>query len=94
MTRLSDTGFPYPPETLPGPVAVLHPFLPMTHAVEAMRASISGGGSAVALDAAVLVAWLVMALLVTLAAAAGAEGSAGAAGVADRDREAEGLAAT
>jgi putative membrane protein len=75
-------GFPYPPETLPGPVAALHPFLPMTHAVEAMRASISGGGSAVGLDAAVLVAWLVMALLVTLAASAGAAGAAG------RDKEA------
>lgn len=57
---------------VPGPLAALSAFLPLSHAIDAFRNAIAGGGAAPAIDAVVLVAWLVVALLVSLAAAAGA----------------------
>ena len=51
---------------------MLRPFLPLTHAVDAFRGTIATGGGSPAIDAVVLAAWLVVALLVALAGAAGA----------------------
>ena len=81
VVQVAAAGLPYAASSIPGPVAALHPFLPMTYTVDAMRGAIAGGGSSPAVDAFVLAAFLVVALLVTLAAAAGPalrrEGSAG-----------------
>jgi len=60
-----------------GPLGALRPFLPLTHAIDAFRGAIYGGASSAAVDAAVLVAWLVVAVLVTLAMAAGAAADVG-----------------
>jgi putative membrane protein len=60
-----------------GPLGALRPFLPLTHAIDALRGAIYGGASSAAVDAAVLVAWLVVAVLVTLAVAAGAAADVG-----------------
>jgi putative membrane protein len=71
VVQVAAVGIPYAASTIPGPFAALHPFMPMTYAVDAMRGAIAGGGSAPAIDALVLFAFLVVSLMITLAAAAG-----------------------
>jgi putative membrane protein len=71
VLQVAAVGIPYAASTVPGPIALLHPFLPMSYAVDAMRGAIAGGGSVPAVDAVVLTAFLVTALLITLAGAAG-----------------------
>ncbi|NUT40112.1 MAG: YhgE/Pip domain-containing protein [Thermoactinospora sp.] len=43
MLQLVSCGGLYPPETLPEPFATIHPFVPMTYLVAALRVTISGG---------------------------------------------------
>ncbi len=64
-------GFPYPADALPGPLAFLHPLLPLSWAADAMRTTVDGGSASIAPALVVLAAWLVGALLVTLAVTAG-----------------------
>ncbi|MER5993111.1 YhgE/Pip domain-containing protein [Streptomyces viridosporus] len=44
MLQLTSAGGTYPVQTSPGFFNALHPFLPMTHVVEALRRLITGGG--------------------------------------------------
>ncbi|MEV5883224.1 YhgE/Pip domain-containing protein [Streptomyces sp. NPDC052020] len=44
MLQLTSAGGTYPVQTSPGFFNVLHPFLPMSHVVEALRRLITGGG--------------------------------------------------
>ncbi len=57
----------------PGTARVAAPFVPLSYAIDAFHGAIAGSGSNPAVDAVMLAAWLVVALLVTLAAAAGAD---------------------
>jgi putative membrane protein len=57
---------------LPGPLAFLHPLLPMSWATDALRTSIRGGPGEIAVDLVVLAGWMLIGLLVGLAATAGA----------------------
>ncbi len=72
MVQVAASGVSLTAATMPGPLAVLHPLVPLTYAIDAFRGAITGGASATVLNAAVLVVWLVAALLVTLAVTAGA----------------------
>jgi putative membrane protein len=78
VIQVAALGIPY---AAPGPIAALQPFLPMTYAVDALRGAIAGGGSRPAIDALVLSAFLVVSLMITLAAAAGPALRRGAAGI-------------
>ena len=69
---MAAVGFLYPASTMPGPLAVLRIFMPMTYAVDAMRGAITGVGVSPGIDVVVLTGWLVVAMLVTLAVAVGA----------------------
>ena len=60
----------FPVAVTPGPIAALHPLLPMSYAVDAFRGAITGAGSAPVIDAFALTAFLVVGLLVTLAGVA------------------------
>ncbi len=60
----------FPVAVTPGPIAALHPLLPMSYAVDAFRGAITGAGSAPMIDAFALTAFLVVGLLVTLAGVA------------------------
>jgi putative membrane protein len=63
MIQLTSCGGLYPPETLPLPFQVLHPVLPMTHLVNGLRVTISGGDADhLWLAVAVLAGYLVVAL--------------------------------
>jgi uncharacterized phage infection (PIP) family protein YhgE len=68
VVQVAALGIPY---ATPGVLAALEPLMPMTYAVDALRGAIAGGGSHPAIDAVVLSAFLVVSLMVTLAAAAG-----------------------
>jgi uncharacterized phage infection (PIP) family protein YhgE len=59
--------------TVPGPLAAIRPLLPLTAAADAFRGAVVGAGGSLAIDAVVLLGWLVAGVLVTLAAAAAAE---------------------
>ncbi|MCJ7712748.1 MAG: hypothetical protein MUQ32_18160, partial [Chloroflexi bacterium] len=72
VVQVAASGVSLTAATVPGPLAILHPFVPLTYAIDAFRGAITGAASATGLNAAVLVAWLVAALLVSLAATAGA----------------------
>lgn len=65
VLQLSSAGATYPVETAPGLFQALHPWLPLSHAVDAFRSLIAGGG--IGVDGAVwfLLAWFVGALIVT-----------------------------
>jgi putative membrane protein len=60
----------FPVAVTPGPIAALHPLLPMSYAVDALRGAITGAGSAPVIDTFALTAFLVVGLLVTLAGVA------------------------
>jgi putative membrane protein len=72
VVQVAASGVLLSAATLPGPLAAIHPFVPLTYAIDAFRGAITGAASATVLNAAVLVVWLVAAVLVTLAVAAGA----------------------
>jgi len=71
VVQVAAVGFLYPASTPNGLVAALHTLVPMTYAVDAFRGAMNGAGSSPAADAVVLVGWLVVTVLVTLAVAAG-----------------------
>ena len=79
VVQAAAAGYPYSPSAMPGFVAAIHPFLPMSYAVDALRGAISGGSWSPMLDTAFLVGTLTLGLIVTLAAAAGSamRGTAG-----------------
>ena len=66
------SGYPFGVDALPGPLAFVRPLLPTSWAVDALRACIESASSSVALDVAVLAAWLIVGVLAALALAAGA----------------------
>ncbi|GAA0649596.1 YhgE/Pip domain-containing protein [Streptomyces thermocarboxydovorans] len=66
MLQLTSAGGTYPVQTSPGFFNALHPFLPMTHVVEALRRLITGGGLGPVWQAcAVLTAFTLGALTLT-----------------------------
>jgi putative membrane protein len=71
VVQVAAVGIPYAASLAPGPIAAIAPLMPMTYAVDALRGAIAGAGSHPALDALALAAFLVVAMLITLAAAAG-----------------------
>jgi len=64
-------GYPFGVDALPGPLAFIRPLLPTSWAIDAMRATIESASSSVAVDLAVLAAWLIVGALVVLAVAVG-----------------------
>lgn len=69
VLQLSAAGATYPIETSPGLFQWLHPLLPLTYAVRAFRSLIAGGTLHLGPAAAVMVCWLIAALLITLLSA-------------------------
>ncbi|MEV8626663.1 YhgE/Pip domain-containing protein [Streptomyces sp. NBC_01268] len=66
MLQLTSAGGTYPVQTSPGFFNAIHPYLPMTYVVEALRRLISGGGTGPVWQAcAVLTAFTVGALALT-----------------------------
>ncbi|GGY52730.1 YhgE/Pip family protein [Streptomyces omiyaensis] len=66
MVQLTSAGGTYPVQTSPGFFNAVHPFLPMTHVVEALRRLITGGGLGPVWEAvAVLSAFTLGALALT-----------------------------
>jgi putative membrane protein len=64
MIQLTSCGGLYPPETLPAPFEAIHPLLPMTYLVDALRVTVSGGQPGHAWRAvAVLAGFLLVALV-------------------------------
>jgi putative membrane protein len=64
MIQLTSCGGLYPPETLPAPFKAIHPVLPMTHLVDALRVTVSGGQASHLWRAiAVLAGYLAVALV-------------------------------
>ena len=72
------SGYPSGVDALPGPLALIRPLLPTSWAVDATRACIESARSSVALDAAVLVGWLIVGAMVVLAVTVGAGRRSGA----------------
>ncbi len=68
--QVAAAGIPLGTGAVPGPLAALHPFLPLTYAIDAFRGAIAGGWATAPVDAAILITWLMVALLGTLAVAA------------------------
>ncbi|MFB7995567.1 YhgE/Pip family protein [Streptomyces sp. NPDC056002] len=72
MLQLTSAGGTYPVQTSPGFFNAIHPFLPMTYVVEALRRLISGGGLGPVWQAcAVLAAFTAGALALTALSARG-----------------------
>ncbi|MER5734104.1 MULTISPECIES: YhgE/Pip domain-containing protein [unclassified Streptomyces] len=70
MVQLTSAGGTYPVQTSPGFFNAVHPFLPMTHVVDALRRLISGGGLGPVWEAvAVLTAYTLGALALTAVSA-------------------------
>ncbi len=66
------SGYPFGVDALPGPLSIIRPVLPTSWAIDGIRAAIESASSSVAVDAAVLGAWLILGVLVVLAVTAGA----------------------
>ena len=66
-TQLAASGLFLPGRELPGALAFLHPLLPMSWASDALATAIGGGTAGVGQALVVLAAWLLGALVVTLA---------------------------
>jgi uncharacterized protein (DUF58 family) len=62
---------------VPGPLAAIRPLMPLTWAIDAFRGAITGSGALLAVDAMLLLVFLLAGLLVTLAAAATLDRRAG-----------------
>src|SRR5699024_735605 len=70
--QISGAGGTYPTQTLPRFFQVLHPYLPMTHAVDAFRGAIGGGWIDPSGDLTWLLGWLVLGIALGLAGAVAA----------------------
>lgn len=70
VLQLSAAGGTYPIQTAPDPVQMIHGWLPMTYALEAIRSSIAGGGVGVGPALWVLGGTLAVSLCVTTSAVA------------------------
>jgi putative membrane protein len=66
--QLVAAGGAWPVQTAPAALQAIHPLLPMTHAVEGMRALLAGGGG-VGQALFALLLWLAGALVITAVAA-------------------------
>jgi putative drug exporter of the RND superfamily len=71
VVQVAASGVGLTAAATPGPLAAIHPFVPLSYAIDAFQGAIAGGGSSPTVDAIVLVAWAFAASLVTLAFAAG-----------------------
>jgi putative membrane protein len=67
--QLTSAGWPYPIDAAPWPLRLVHPLVPMTYAVDGLRAAATGVGS-IGIPAVVLAGWLLAATLVVLGVAA------------------------
>ena len=67
--QLASAGGTYPIETSPGFFQAMHPWLPLTYAVEAFRSFIAGGDIGVAHGVTVMTVWAVIGLLLLWLAA-------------------------
>lgn len=65
MLQIASAGGTYPVQTAPGIFQALSPFLPMTHAVNGLRALIAGGDMMIAAQSAF---WLLVMLIISLLA--------------------------
>lgn len=63
--QLTTAGATFPIETAPKFLQALHPFLPMTYTVNAVRSLVAGGEIGLALPILVLIIWMIGAWLVT-----------------------------
>ncbi|MGW0081847.1 YhgE/Pip family protein [Streptomyces sp. NPDC003393] len=70
MLQLTSAGGTYPVQTSPGFFNALHPFLPMSHVVDALRRLITGGGLAPVWTACAVLAGFTAAALALTAVAA------------------------
>lgn len=67
--QLTTAGGTYPIDTAPAFFSFLHSYLPMTYAVEGLRACVAGGGTGLTRDVLVLLVWGLGAALLTVLAA-------------------------
>lgn len=67
--QISGAGGTYPTQTLPEFFQVIHPYLPMTHAVDALRGAIGGGWIDPVGDLQWLGGWLILGVALGLAGA-------------------------
>ncbi len=70
VVQVAAAGIPLGASAVPGPLAALQPFLPLTYAADAFMGAIAGGGSSAAVDAVALGAFLLAGALATLGYAA------------------------
>ena len=67
MIQLTSCAGIYPAETLPAPLRAIHPLMPMTYLVDALRVAFTGGlADHLWRDVAVLAGFAVLALLITV----------------------------
>jgi putative membrane protein len=69
VLQLSSAGAWFPIETAPAFFQALHPLLPMSHAIDAFRTLVAGGGGSLVPAGLVTAAWTAAALAVTFTAA-------------------------
>ena len=69
VLQLTSAGAWFPIETAPAFFQALHPLLPMSHAIDAFRTLVAGGGASLVAATLATAAWATGALLVTFAAA-------------------------
>ncbi|MFW0170735.1 YhgE/Pip family protein, partial [Rothia sp. P4278] len=67
VIQIGAAGGTYPIETAPGFLQALHPWLPLTHALEAFRSLIAGGSIGISTGLAWLAGWFILALSGTAA---------------------------
>jgi putative membrane protein len=67
--QLTTAGGTYPIDTAPAFFSALHPFLPMTYAVDGLRTAIAGGGAGLGRDVVVLLVWAAIGFAITFLAA-------------------------
>jgi RND superfamily putative drug exporter len=73
VVGIAASGIALEAAAAPGPLALLRPLVPLSYAIDAFRGAIAGAGSAPAVDAAVLAAWLLAGILGVLAATVAAD---------------------
>jgi RND superfamily putative drug exporter len=69
---IAASGYPFGVDALPGPLSIVRPILPTSWAIDAIRSTIESTNSSVAVDVAVLAAWLIVGVLAVLAVTMGA----------------------